>query len=121
MSLKENLKSNRYIILTTINLLAANLVLGSTNLVPMIILFIGIIANQLLLLIGVKKLTTASSETSSFKIFLIFIAKFAVLVFTMIYALHMLNNKAFYCLLFYIFQLIILVISIKRIPKKLRK
>lgn len=121
MPLKENLKIKQYILLTTTNMIGAYLLLGGTKLFPIIVLFFGIIMNQTLLVIGVEKLTAPSKITSSFKLSLIFLAKFGILVLTMIYALHSLPDKAIYCLLFYIFQLIILVISIKRIAKKLRK
>ena len=120
MLLKENLKIKLYLVLTIINILCANYIIGSSNVVPILTLFVGFVLNQLLLLYGVKKLTTPSLPSSSIKILIIFVLKFSVLVATMIYALHSIPGQGAYCLLFYIFQLIILVISIKRIPKKLR-
>lgn len=120
MFLKNNFNLFKFLILTLINWCIAICLIGAELSLVVTILFLGFISNQLLLLYGVNQVTLRNNNTSAFKLIIIFIGKFLILAGSVVYALSCLEDSAMYALIFYIFQLIILVISIKRIPKKVK-
>lgn len=87
---------------------------GSQMWTNVLIFFLGIFANQYFLIIGVKSLLAARKKSA------FLILKFFVLIFVFLYVMRTMPEKMVLCVLAYIFQLIILILSIKKENKKLR-
>jgi hypothetical protein len=121
VSLKENLKINQFIALTLANYGFACYLVGVEYSFHLSVLFIGFFVNQVFLLLGVNNILNSGEKKRTKRTMFMFVGKFFVLVGVIVYALQNMNEKALYSLLFYIFQLIILIISIKRIPKKIKE
>lgn len=117
MFLKNKFEFIKFSILTLTNFTACIMLIGLERIEIITTLFIGFITNQILLLYGVSLLTQSEVKASVIKLLSIFIGKFIVLAIALICALQNLEKNSGYALIIYIFQLIILVISIKRNTK----
>lgn len=120
MFLKNNFDAIKFSLLTILHIAIAFYIFDFQNIEIITFLFIGFISNQLLLIYGVSQLTNSKAQPSASKLIGIFIGKFIILALAITCALQNLGKNSGYALIFYIFQLIILVISIKRNTKKIK-
>lgn len=114
MHFTKKIKTTKYLFGTILNVLIAIALFKIKDYSVLSILLIGIILNQWMLIMG---LFTMLSDKPSFKSAIYFLMKFIILVSTIIYAMQKMPNNIVFITVFYIFQLIILVLSIKRIGK----
>lgn len=102
-----------YSILATCNYLTVLYVIGTNEIVNLSAFFGGILLNQIMLLRGVRA-TLAGEQSKSF----LLVLKFFILILVFIFAVYKLDKYILFLTLSYIFQLIILVLSIKRDKEK---
>jgi hypothetical protein len=102
-----------YSILATCNYLTVLYVIGTNEIVNISAFFGGILLNQIMLLRGVRA-TLAGEQSKSF----LLVLKFFILILVFIFAVYKLDKYILFLTLSYIFQLIILVLSIKRDKEK---
>lgn len=114
MLLRKKIKISQYVIGTLINFSGALYFLGLENWKTLGILFLGFIANQLFLTMALLLMFSGKAKKRAA---LYFVLKFILLAAVMVFAMSKMPENVLFITLFYIFQLIILVISIKRITK----
>jgi hypothetical protein len=114
MQLRKKIQINKYVLGTLINYSAGLYFLKIENYIIITVLFIGFISNQLFLALGLGNMFSDKPEKRAT---LYFILKFLILVIVMIVAMSKMPQNIALITGFYIFQLIILVLSIKRITK----
>lgn len=102
-----------YSILAILNYSTLMYVIGTSEVVNISIFFGGILLNQIMLLRGVSA-TFAGEQSKSF----LLVLKFFILILVFIFAVYKLDKYILFLTLSYIFQLIILVLSIKRDKEK---
>lgn len=118
MQLKNKLKVKTYILLSLINMSQYFLFLKEVNSRIFLIYYFGIILNQYILALIVSDLTGIEKNKTLFPTWLLGILKPMTLIGAFYVAIgHSVVNTHIFVEI-YIFQLIILVISIKRIVKK---
>lgn len=120
MLLKERINLTKYLIGTTISGLIIAF-LGSTDtnqIIYQILVLLAASINQIMLLISAKYLLDfeAKSKNKNLKVFALMIGKTLILGLSFYIAMHKIPEKLLSCILIYIFQLIILTLSIKRLP-----
>ena len=118
MQLNSEFSINRYIIGTILNLNIAFFMFEPHELVTVAIFFLTVLANQYCLYILV--LGMLGYIKTKFRIPVPFYGffKLVVIIFGFYYAMGKLDNKLLFLVFIYIFQLIILVLSNKRVIKK---
>lgn len=104
--------------LTLINLSSVYFFIDPAQRVLMVAYFMAILLNQIFLLIIVADMTGIASNHTLLPTWLMALAKFLILAFGILVAVHYIPEKVHIIIGIYIFQLIILVISTKRIVKK---
>lgn len=102
-----------YSILAIFNYSTLIYVIGASEVINITIFFSGILFNQIMLLRGVSA-TLAGEQKKSF----LLVLKFFILILVFIFANYKLDKYILFLTLSYIFQLIILVLSIKRDKEK---
>ena len=112
MHLRKKIKINKYLFGTVLNFSFALYVLKMN--MEVAILFLGFILNQIFLTMALQLMFSGEANKRAS---LYLVLKFMVLAGVMIYAMSKMPEKNLLITLFYIFQLIILVISIKRNTK----
>lgn len=118
MQIRNKLKVNKYVIGTILNLVWALSVFGLENLALLISFLIAILLNQYFLAIVVADLTGIEENTSFFPTWLCGALKLVLLMLGFYWTLKNTLDLELFVVLFYKFQLIILVLSIKRVVKK---
>ena len=98
-----------YTPLSIINFLLLLYVIGTEFVIQVIIFFLGILLNQYMLLRGVQSILSENQKKSYFLIIKLFI-----LILVFIFAGYTMQKHLMILTFSYIFQLIILVLSIKR-------
>jgi len=101
-----------YIVLSVLNFLALAYFTGLEYPLQISVFYFGILINQIFLVLGVKAL--AKSQKKSF----LLVVKFFVLAAVFVFAMKTMPDHLILCTLTYIFQLIILTLSIKSDSKK---
>jgi len=81
--------------------------------IGLLIVYAGTIANQLLLVRGVKLILNATGHNKT-EIMIIFLIKMAILFLALSLSVHFMGNKVILPLLFYIAQIFILIFNIKK-------
>lgn len=118
MSLKEKISINKYLLGTIVNGIIIFLYGAKTKyeLKIMLLLLMVSMVNQLMLMLGVNLLlfTDPSEKRKNLKIFGLLIGKSVILGGGFYVALQNIPAKMLHCVVIYIFQLIILTLSIKR-------
>ena len=104
--------------LTLLNFSAVIYFFDSSQLLVMIAYFLAILLNQVFLLIVVYDMTGMVQNQSIISTGVMALAKFLILAFGILFAVHYIPQQVHIIVGIYIFQLIILVISTKRIVKK---
>lgn len=97
-----------YVPLTTMNLSWLMYVIGTIEFINVFIFFIGMLVNHSLLLHGVQSMMSENQKKSYF-----LILKFFILIGVFIFAMITMPQYLLILTISYIFQLIILVLSIK--------
>lgn len=121
MQLKKQISFTRYAILTFIHLVATFYYFGSSNELVLSIMFISFFLNHLFLILVVKGAVLDDAEhRDNVKIFLFFMLKFVVLIGGIYYGFENFRGQKLIIIGNYIFQLIILTLSIKRYSKKIK-
>lgn len=118
MQLKNKINLKWYVIGTLVNYCAAIYFLGIENIERVAFFLLLLLLNQyFLFLFGV---TLLRIEKLRFAIppFVLGLLKFAFLILAFLYGFKYMEKQVLFLLVYYIFQLIILVISIKRVIKK---
>lgn len=122
MQLKKQISFTRYAILTFIHLVATFYYFGSGNELVLSILFISFFLNHLFLVLVVKGAVLDDAEQrDNVKIFMFFMLKFVVLIGGIYYGYENFKGQKLIIIGNYIFQLIILTLSIKRYSKKIKE
>jgi hypothetical protein len=114
MQLRKKIQISKYLIGTLINYSAGLYFLKVENYILITALFFGFVCNQIFLGLG---LTNMFSDKPNKRGALYFVLKFVVLAIVMIVAMNKIPGNIALITGFYIFQLIILVLSIKRNTK----
>jgi len=102
-----------YIPGTLLNILLSLYLIGTNELIYVLIFFIGILINQWMLLQGVGSMMSEKQNKS-----MLLVLKMFVLILIFIFAMIYLEEYVLFLTISYIFQLIILVLSIKRYKEK---
>lgn len=118
MQIKNNIHLKRYLLGSTINLLLFSLMFELLEFLTVLYFFFGIFLNQYLLIIIVADITGIGKNKTFLPTYLLTILKLLVLLGIMAYAMTNTSKKEHFLVGIYIFQLIILAISTKRIVKK---
>lgn len=122
MQLKKQISFTRYAILTFIHLVAAFYYFGKDNELTLTVIFLAFIVNQLFLIFVVKGAVLDDAESrDNVKIFGFFILKFVALIGGIYYGFEHFVGQKLIIIGNYIFQLIILTLSIKRYSKKIKE
>jgi hypothetical protein len=114
MQLNNKIKTTKYLIGTLINYTLALYFLGFDNYIITTSLFLGFIFNQIFLTLGLLEMFSDKPKKRSAIYFLL---KFILLAIVMVVAMLKMPENIAIITGFYIFQLIILVLSIKRNTK----
>jgi hypothetical protein len=122
MQLKKQISFTRYAILTFIHLVPTFYYFGKGNELVLSILFISFFLNHLFLVLVVKgAVLDDAAQRDNVKIFLFFMLKFVVLIGGIYYGYENFKGQKLIIIGNYIFQLIILTLSIKRYSKKIKE
>jgi uncharacterized membrane protein len=98
-----------YSILAIFNFSSLLYVIGTEHIVDISIFFAGLLVNQIMLLCGTKAVLNGEQNKS-----FLLVLKFFILILVFIFAVYKLDKYILFLTFSYIFQLIILVLSIKR-------
>ena len=118
MQIKDSLYINRYSIGTLVNIIFLLYTIGFESVIYLAIFFMCILLNQLFLimfgidLVGLKKINFILPTP------LLGVLKLLILILAFYIGLEFMSDKIVFLVISYIFQLIILVLSTKRIVKK---
>jgi hypothetical protein len=119
MQLKSQISFLRYAILTALHVGATFYFVQKEDYFSLIIVFLAIIFNQLCLIFATKMMIfTDADKRDNGLIFLLFALKFLTLAGGIYYGFYFFSGNKLVILLNYIFQLKILILSIKRYSKK---
>jgi heme/copper-type cytochrome/quinol oxidase subunit 4 len=119
MQIKNQVSITRYIVLSILHLAGTVYYVGPTNINVLLIVFLAIFLNQACLFAAMHKLLNVpSEERDNTGIFLLFTAKLLILVAGLWYGMENFEGNKLIIIGNYIFQLIILSLSIKRLGKK---
>lgn len=118
MQIRNSLKFKLLIPLTIINLSQVPFVFEKSEWSVVIVFMLGVYLNQLFLFIVIGDMTGVRKNHSFLPTGLMAISKFLVLIAAFGYGAYKLEDKLLILLEMYIFQLIIFVLSTKRIVKK---
>ncbi len=118
MQIKNKLYSKKYVIGTILNVLWTPYIFGLHNLATIFAFLICILLNQYFLAIVVADITGIEKNSSLFPTWLCGALKLLILVLGFYIAMKTIPNMEHFLVLIYIFQLIILVLSTKRVVKK---
>ncbi len=122
MQLKNQISFKRYAILTLLHIVASFYYFGKNNELTLSIVFLAFIINQLCLIFVVKGAVLDDAESrDNVKIFGFFIFKFVALIWGIYYGFENFKGQKLIIIGNYIFQLIILTLSIKRYSKKIKE
>ena len=122
MQLKNQISFLRYAILTFVHIIVTFYYFGVGNELVLSILFISFFLNHLFLVLVVKGAVLDDAEhRDNAKIFIFFIMKFLVLIGGIYYGYEYFKGQKLIIIGNYIFQLIILTLSIKRNSKKIKE
>lgn len=103
-----------YIVLSAISFSGFLFLVGLDSWLPAVVLFGGVILNHYLLVKGVGALVKSKPKSAYL------VLKMFVLILVFIYAMHSMPEHILLSVFAYIFQLIILALSIKRDNKKIK-
>ena len=110
-----------YLFGTLTNYSLATYLVGLEKWLSVLVFFVGIMANHIFLVKGIAILLDVSDGPKKSKRTAVYlVAKSMVLIAIFIYILQVMPEKIIICTLVYIFQLIILVLSIKKIAYKIK-
>lgn len=118
MQIKNKLYINKYVFGTILNLTWAGFMFGLAQLPIILAFMIAILLNQYFLAIVVSDLTGVDENTGLIPTWMCGALKLIILVLGFLIAMKNTVNQELFLVLIYIFQLIILVISTKRVVKK---
>jgi hypothetical protein len=118
MQIRNSLKLKVLIPLTVLNLSQVPVLFEKPEWYIVLIFMLSVYLNQLFLFIVIGDMTGVRQNHSRFPTGLLAISKFLILIVAFCYAAYKLEDKLLILLEMYIFQLIILVLSTKRIVKK---
>jgi hypothetical protein len=122
MQLKNQISFIRYAILTAIHIVASFYYFGKNNELVLSVVFGAFLVNQISLIYVVKGVVLDSAEErSNLRIFLLFALKFLTLAFGVLYGFENFAGNKLIIIGNYIFQLIILALSIKRYSKNIKE
>lgn len=121
MPLKNQISFLRYIVLTVIHIALSFYYFGDENEFIYLVLFSTFIVNQAFLVFVVKSVVFDKPEDRDNLVILLFFAlKFIVLIAGILYGFEYFKGQKLIIIGNYIFQLIILTLSIKRYSKKIK-
>ncbi|MCT4642466.1 MAG: hypothetical protein N4A33_09230 [Bacteriovoracaceae bacterium] len=119
MQLKNQISFARYTVFTLAHIGASFYYFGKNNYLTLSVLFASFLVNQISLIVMIKKmLFVDSDQRDNTGIFILFLIKFLTLVGGIYYGMQFFHGNKLIIIGNYIFQLIILVLSIKRYSKK---
>jgi len=118
MQVSAEFSKNRYLAGTLINMFSALIFINPEHYVTLLIFFITVLANQYFLYITVMGMLGELKYKFKIPAPVYGILKFVVIIFGFYYAMGRMVNKDLFLVSIYTFQLIILVLSIKRVMKK---
>lgn len=118
MQIKNKINRKKYLIGTSLNIILISQVFTNPNILVGLVFLMCVIVNQFLLAIVVSDLTGVDKNYSIMPTWLAGILKLLVLLCGFYYAMSSTVEKELFLVLIYIFQLIILVLSIKRVVEK---
>jgi|SaaInlStandDraft_5_1057022.scaffolds.fasta_scaffold50302_3 hypothetical protein len=120
MQIKNKLNLKRYAIGTIANISIVFLVFGSENLLVGLLFLTCVVLNQFILAVIVADATGIETNTSIVPVPLLAGLKLFLLIGAFYFAMSNTVGKELFLILIYIFQLINLVLSIKRVVKKIK-
>ncbi len=119
MQIKNQISLTRYIVLSFLHLAATVYYVGQGSVNVLLVVFAAIFLNQACLFGAMHKLLNVpSEERDNTGIFILFTAKFLILAAGLWYGMANFDGNKLIIIGNYIFQLIILSLSIKRLGKK---
>ena len=119
MQIKDQISITRYAIITFIHLLITFYYFGEGNELVLTVCFSSYFANHIFLFVAMHKLIfTPSDERDNTMILILFSSKLLILAAGVWYGVENFIGNELIIIGNYIFQLIILVLSIKRLSKK---
>ncbi len=118
MSLTKKINSLLYLIGTSVNFYISIKLMGEQYAQHLALFFLGIVINHLFLYKGIQRLLDISKKSKKTSLYLV--AKSIVLMGIFFYVYQTMPEKILLCTLVYIFQLIILVLSIKKVAYKIK-
>ena len=118
MQIKDSLYLKRYLIGTLINILVTGAIVGSPSLIYFLIFFVCVLMNQLFLIIFGIDLVGLEKVKFIIPTPLLGVLKLLVLILGFYIGIEFMGDKIAFLVISYIFQLINLVLSTKRIVKK---
>ena len=118
MQIKNKLHLNRYVIGTILNISIVYYSFGLEKFALGLFFLTCVIMNQLMLGILAADITGIEKNTTKIPTSLLGALKLLILIFAFYYAMSNTQNMAIFLVIIYIFQLINLVLSIKRVIKK---
>ncbi len=118
MQLKSKIHVNRYLIGTTVNVLLIGYVFPIESYIVIFTFFCSVLLNQYFLAVIVADVTGVEKNTGLIPTSVCTVLKLLTLLLGFYYAMSNTVKMEFFLVSIYIFQLIILVISTKRIVKK---
>ncbi len=118
MQIKSQISFTRYGILTFLHIIGMFYYFGAGNEIVLSVCFLAYITNQLFLVVAMHKLIfTPSDERDNMLIFILFMSKVLILAAGVWYGVENFKGDQLIIIGNYIFQLIILTLSIKRLGK----
>jgi heme/copper-type cytochrome/quinol oxidase subunit 4 len=118
MQTKNQISFLRYIILTVLHIGLTFKFYGKDSFDVLIIVFVAILINQICLFVALHELLNKPSDIrDNTKIFILFSSKFIVLAAGLWFGMKNYSGNTLIIIGNYIFQLIILTLSIKRLSK----
>ena len=111
MQFTKKINLSKYLIGTIFNILLSIKLIGIEHVQILSVFFMGVIINHLFLVLGsLNMFSTLAKKRAA----IYFLGKFIIIVLIMVFAMRNLPENIILLTLFYIIQLIILVLSIKR-------
>ena len=118
-SIKNSLDISQYLLLTMLSVSGILLFIDPQHYLLMLGFLSAIILNQYFLFVVVGEMTGIAKNTTHIPTWILAISKFIILIIGVLVAVHKLPNRVHIIVGIYIFQLIILALSTKRIVKKI--